>query len=244
MNFECHLSTALDKEHDELVAYAMDGYILPVIDLSGGIATDTIWDELVPKSDSDLAFELDDSADADPTWSPGEQVSEVITGMFVQKPTRFFKRRKWFSNASMGFATYDFASNSWFPAEFFKTAVRKSFNIARPSAIMIGFSNPNMGQDISNVELLPTGATIEWALLKHIGDTQKDVIRMLLGLWSEGSGSFGLDEAEEFMENIVSDFGVVDDTTTFKINSWKISCIANARIMVPGTLKTGAIKAD
>lgn len=243
VNMELHISTVTDEAATGVVAYSVDGFILPILDLDGGEEVDTLWDELVPKSDSTYAFEMSDVADPDPPWAPGEQVSEVLTGMVVQKPTRIFKRRTWISAQKMGYTTFDFATNDYFPGDYFSTEVKKTYHVERPSAIMFGFGSPPVA-DVSNTELLPTGAALEWVLLKHIDDTQKDVMRMLLGLSSEGTGTFGLDEAEAFMESIVSRFGSIDDVGDINTRTWQVITISNCRINVPGTMKTGSIKAD
>jgi len=81
-------------------------------------------------------------------------------------------------------------------------------------------------------------------MLKYIDDTMRDVMRWLLGLSSEGTGTFGLDEAETFIENIVADFNVVETATWFKgFATVDVACMGNMRIRVPGEMRIGVIGA-
>ena len=72
---EVHLIGTTNKDRDLATVYSLGGYIIPTLASSGPIATDTVFDEMVPKDvdvdvtagtqDADLEREAADAAPFD-----------------------------------------------------------------------------------------------------------------------------------------------------------------------------------
>lgn len=242
---EAHWVTVTAVPLSHMVAWEIGGYVIPLLDPDGNVDAEVVWDQGVPKGDTDLEFELSDTADTEPVFEPGTQISEVLHGFDVNAPERIFRRREHGGIAKWANGTYEATGDTWFANGWTKFGVGKRYRVRRESAVIFGFSNPDFAGDTPNVEILPGGQTYEWAMLKYIDDTRRDVIRWLLGLSSEGTGTFGLDEAENFMEKLVSDFSYVDDGAVWDSMQFNISTISTAIIRVPGTIANmGMIRAD
>lgn len=220
--------------------YACDGYITRVDD-DAGEPLDTIWDERIPKADADLGFELADAALTAPFFEPGEEVSEAITEVMVGAPEKFFERRKMFTTAKNE-VTFDGVSVYW-GFDTFSTKVSKKYFVESNSAILLAMACPDMGSDVSNLELLPTGAAIEWVMLKYIDMIVEDMFIWILGLGTPGSGTVPYDDAETFLEGTLSRFNMVDQTGMFSSEDLWVHSQGNAQIWVPGRVPTAVLHA-
>lgn len=224
-----------------LVAYGLDAYVIPLLDPDAHDDLDLIWDELVPKTTQDITFELSDVADQDPVWEPGELQSEYFTGIQVGQAEEIYTKRKFLSAAESLNGTYDRTAHTWFPMDFVTMKISKKYFTPTESAILIGISTPALDRDTSDNELLPGAVTAEWILMKYIDRTMEQVMDLQTGLFTEGTGTFGLDEAENFIEDLVSDWNVVDAALFVALVSDNFAT-GNARVRVPGirTVKTVA----
>lgn len=228
----------------DAVMYGFDGWLLPLLDPDGAQVLDTIWDTLVPKMSQDLDFELSDSADTTSFFEPGELVSETILDMNINAPERVFKRRRMLTFAGPEHKGFVEAGLTWTPTDMFKTTQKGNYFAERESALLYAVGAPNMDQDTGNNNLLPTGATIEWAMLKYIDHILDMMIVHVLGLGTAGSGTVPWDDAEDFIEAIVSDFGPSTNNMFVGMNSAQYWCIASCFLDVPGSVPKGILKAD
>ena len=190
----------------ERAFYSVDGFVIPLLDPDGGTNIDVIWDTQVPKMAQDMSYELSDSSVTTPIWEPGEMLTESLTLMTLNAPERIFKRRNMQSLAKKATVV----STTYYPTDNFSTHIKKNMYTEREAAILIGVGSPSMDQDASNDELLPSGATAEWAMLRYIVPTLEDMFVHILGLGTPGSGTVPYDDAETFIENLVSDFNHSD----------------------------------
>lgn len=241
LDAQLHIVSTVVISFKDIVAYGIDAFVLPLLDPDGHDNLDVIWDELVPKSSSDITFELAESADADPVWEPGDINSEYFTGIMVSTPKEIYSRRTWMTLASHPNGTYDRAAADWFPMDFLKINIDKRYFAAQESAILIGISTPAMDNDTSDAELLPGAQTYEWLLMKYIDQTQEHMLDLQTGLFTEGTGTFGLDEAEDFLEQLVADWNLVDQAAAFVPMVSDIFGTGNARVVVPGERTVGVI---
>lgn len=218
--------------------YAVDGYITRVDD-DAGDPIDTIWDELIPKQDGDLSFELSDAADVAPFFEPGGEVTEAITDVMVGAPEKIFERRRMIT-AVDNIVTFDGTSVYW-GFDGFQTTIRKKYFVESNSAILIALAAPAMSEDTNNVELLPTGAALEWVMLKYIDMIVEDMFVWILGLGTPGSGTVPYDDAETFLEGLLSRFNAVDSSAFFTSEDLASHASGSAQIWVPGRVPTAVL---
>ncbi len=226
------------------IMYGFDGYLIPIIDPDAGQAIEVLWDTQVPKMDQDLSYELSDASDTAPRYEPGQELTEAITGISFSSPEQVYKRRRLltFANSPTGF---DVTTPSFMPTENFKVRIQKRYRALMESALLFAWSQPNMDDDVQNVELLPTGADEEWAMMKYIDMAIKDMMVHVLGLGSVGSGTVPWSVAETFLENLVSDFATIDGTPFASSGvSADVFMVGTAQIVVPGELPSANIHAE
>lgn len=226
------------------VFYGFDGYLIPINDPDGGIDIEVLWDTQVPKMDQDLSYELSDASDTAPRYEPGQELTESILGISFSSPEQVFKRRRMMTYAThpMGF---DFATLNYTPADHFSSRIGKKYRAIMESALLFAVSNPGMDDDVQNLELLPTGADEEWVMMKYINRILDDMMVHVLGLGTVGSGTVPWSTAETFIENLVSDFGTIDDGP-FSSSPAALNCFvkATAQVVVPGDLPRSTISAE
>lgn len=220
--------------------YGCDGYITRVDD-DAGDTIDAIWDLQIPKADNDLNFELAESVNVRPFFEPGEEVTEAITEVMVDAPEKFFERRRFITIVD-NMITFDGTSVYW-GFDGFSTTVNKKYFVESNSAILLGLASPDMGSDDSNIELLPTGSSIEWVMLKYIDMIVEDMFIWILGLGTPGSGTVPYDDAETFLEGLLSSFNTVDSTAGFQSETLRAHATGNAQIWVPGRVPTAVLHA-
>lgn len=240
LDAKIHIIASVATSFKKITAYGFDGFVLPLLDPDGHDDLDVIWDELVPKSDADISFELAETADILPVWEPGDINNEYFTGIQVGQPKEIYTRRTFMTMASHGNGTYDRTAGDYFPMDLLTIKIKKKYYCPSESACLFGISTPALDNDVTDAELLPGAATLEWLLMKHIDRTQEQMLDLQTGLWSEGSGSFGLDEAENFLEQLVSDFNIVDAANFIALVTDTFGT-GNARVVVPGHRTVGVI---
>lgn len=219
----------------QVCAYGVDGYLIPLLDPDGGIDIEVIWDTQVPKMNLTLAFEMSDASDTQPRWEPGELLTEALTTMSLNSPEQVFKRRMFITFADVQTGFLAGTPDTYRPVDKYRTHSKKSYFAPRESAYIFGFSNPNMANDVSDAELLPTGVNREWAMLKFIDWVMESMMVDVLGL-STGGTAVPFDEASAFIENIMTDWNVVDDTALFAATSWIVTGGGTMQMRVPGKI--------
>lgn len=238
--FECDVHYATGVANDQRTFYAMHGYAIPLLDPDAHQDIDTLWDTQIPKSTQDMSYELADGAVTGPVWEPGELLTESITQIQLSKPELVFKRKKMLSFQK----SPTLVSTTWHPGDNFTTQVRKNIYADRESAVMLGLSSPNQDQDSADLELLPSAATAEWAMLRYIVPVLEDMMVHILGLGAVGSGNVPYDDAENFIEDLVSDFNDVDDASAFSPDPFSALAFGTAQINVPGEMPKIALSAE
>lgn len=238
--FEMDLIVNAGTPLAERAFYGVDGYLVPLLDPDGGTNIQDIWDTQIPKMSQDMSYELSDTAVTTPVYEPGEMQTGQLTQMVLTQPEKFFERRKMVSIAK----TSVVISTTWYPTDNFKTHVKSNYFAPIESAILIGVSSPQMDQDASNSELLPSGATAEWAMLRYLKPVIEDMFVHILGLGSPGTGTVPYDDAEDFIEKLVSDFNEVDDPASYTLSNWDVLAFGTCQINVPGDVPSISISAE
>ena len=101
-----------------------------------------------------------------------------------------------------------------------------------------------MNEDSSDPGLLPSGAIAEWNMLKYIDRVMNEMMVHVLGLGTPGTGTVPWDDAEDFLEDIVSDFGYLGSTTPFDGTTWSTFMIGKVKLSVPGEVPKTIISAE
>lgn len=229
----------------DVVAYGVHNLVVPLIQPNNGDVIDTIWDQLVPKSNATLTFDLgEELADTEARWEPGQEVVGNLLDIQIVKPMPVYERRKLISFASVQTGFTPGTPDTYRPTDRFQYQVNRSFYCPRESALMYGLSSPDWVEAVTNLELLPTGTlttTQEWALLKYLDKVVEDMMWDMIGAITGGTQEI-YTEATTFLENLLSDFGKVQ-AAEFTGATWSATVVMTAGIVVPGQLEKQVVSA-
>lgn len=171
--------------------YAVEGWILPVLDPDAAVEYNVLWDTLVPKDTDAETMDLDvGTADTTPFFEPGEP---DFTGLFNVglTPERIYHREKLLTMSTGALSIFrdpetPFAIE-WCPGDYFRIRIRKNYAISQPSVLLFAIANP--GLDDTTSTLSAAAAEAEWGQTKFIGHVLERALLHLLGLTEAGAES-------------------------------------------------------
>ncbi len=189
ISIEVHCLQTLPIAVEEVTMYAVEGWIVPVLDPDAATQLDTIWDELVPKDTDVETIDLDTgSGDATPFYEPGEPDFSDLMDVGL-RPERIYHKNRLLSMANG--SIYTFQDNQtpflprWVPGDSFRIRIRKNYAIHQPSVLMFAVANPSL-DDTSNVSL-KAAAEAEWGQTKYIGHVLERALLHLFGVTEAGA---------------------------------------------------------
>ncbi len=165
--------------------FAIEGYILPVIDPDAGADLETIWDTLVPKDDDVDTIDLDTgAADTQPFFEPGESsMAEVLDVGF--QPEKVYSTRRMMSFANAGMRQEDASILEFAPAAVINIRVRKNYAIRNPSVLVFSLASPDLLDTTTVLE--KAAEQNEWPRLKYMEVVLEQALMKFMGLVEAGA---------------------------------------------------------
>ncbi len=170
--------------------YAVEGWILPVLDVDLADTYDDIFDALVPKDTDVQTMDLDTAAlDTSPFYEPGEANWAELFDVGLQ-PELVYRRTRLLT-ATNGGALILFQDSEtpfsplWIPGESFKIKLSKRYRINQPSVLVFGFAAPAMDDTITTVQAAL--AEEEWAQVKYVRHVLERAVLHVLGVVEAGA---------------------------------------------------------
>ena len=165
--------------------FAIEGYILPVLDPDAGADLETIWDSLVPKDDDVDTIDLDtQAADTQPFFEPGESaMSEVLNIGF--HPEKVYTTRRMLSFANAGMRQEEASILEFAPSAVVNIRVRKNYAIQNPSVLVFSLASPDLLDTTGDLEV--AAAENEWPRLKYMEIVLEQALIKFMGLVEAGA---------------------------------------------------------
>lgn len=184
MGVEAIAKQAMNK----VVAYAVEGWVLPVHDPDAGASFTSLIDALVPKDTDVQVLDLDTAAaDATPFFEPGEAEWGQLFDVGL-KPRRIYHRHK-FLNFAMSPVGYNLLPSSdvpeWWPVDSFNIHIKRTIRVKNPSILVFALASPAMDDKSATGE--SALAEAEWAQVKYTGHVLERAMLHLLGLTETGA---------------------------------------------------------
>lgn len=224
--------------------FAVEGWILPVLDPDSGATYDTLWDQLVPKDTDVQTIDLDtEAADTTPFYEPGEADWSAVLDVGL-RPQRLYHRHALITEASPGqMVSYDTQTPFnivWSARQNFKIQVRKRLRVRQPSALVFAIASPALDDTTGVVAGMLEEA--EWAQVKYSGNLLERALLHLFGvveagaetpweeatallqkhldpdLYEETAGKFGLETYDVYSEAML-DHSVVGEVAVGSIST-------------------------
>lgn len=169
--------------------YAVEGWIIPVVDPDANVNFDTLFDQFVPKDTDAGIMDLDTVAtDASTFWEPGEVdlTSLIPVGM---KPKRIFQRTRMLTASDGAMSVFADTETPftalWIPGESFDIDVRKPFRVDRPSVVLFALANP-AGDDTTATQENAAAENI-WGQIRYVQHTLERAMMHVLGMTEAGA---------------------------------------------------------
>lgn len=192
---------------DEIVVYALHGYVLPVLDPDLADNVDDIWDNLVPKGQSIGSagvIDLDQVAeDVEPVWEPGLENPEQMLNIDVMNIAEFYSRQRVMTYASHPMLAHLDTTLKYLPAEVARVKVNRSYSVRQPSMAMLGFSSPQTGSTTTSLQTAPSEK--EWGLMFFLKNTVLQMVTHALGTIEAGAESPYVEAALFLARLVVAD---------------------------------------
>lgn len=238
ININSNLITGLITGH----MYAVEGWILPVLDPDLADTYEDIFDALVPKDTDVDTLDLDTTAlDITPFYEPGEADLNSLFRAGLQ-PERIYHRHALVTltspHASIFLGVTSADVEQWIPADNFYINVEKNYYIENPSVLVFALASPSLDDTTTT---LPTAlAENEWPRLKYIGDTLHQAMMDVFGLTEAGAES-PWEEATALLRKHLEPDLLEESAGQFAASTWQVFTQAVINMSVVGELATGAI---
>lgn len=167
--------------------YAVEGWILPILDPDGAASYATLWDNLVPKDSDVQTLDLDTSGiDTTPFYEPGEADFSALVDVGLQ-PERLFERHRFitFGNSPVGYSITSADVREWWAIDAFQIHIGKRLRIRQPSVLLFGLASPSLDDHQASTETAL--AENEWHRVKYIEHVLEQGMSSLLGLIESGA---------------------------------------------------------
>lgn len=169
--------------------YAVEGYVLPLLDPDSGQGFEDLWDTLVPKQTDVQAMDLDTgAADATPFFEPGEADWTKLLDLGLQPHRVFHRHRMLDFNSPLSFRFLDTESpfNTLFHAcDAFNVDVKQRMRAKQPSALVFAVTSPNLDDTTSTVE--SALAEQELGQIKYLRHVLERALLGLFGVFEAGA---------------------------------------------------------
>lgn len=183
------LSSTTIMSWDQAAMYAVEGWILPVLDPDSASTHDAIWDQLVPKDTDVQTLDLDTGASAgSPFYEPGEAEWSSMLDIGL-RPERLYHRHRLLhvtDGASLVFQDNQSPfAQKWNVGDSFDINIKRRLRVRQPSVLVFGFASPNLDDTTATVESIL--AESEWGQVKYIQNVLERALLHLAGVVEAGA---------------------------------------------------------
>ncbi len=222
--------------------FAIEGWILPILDPDAATVVNTLWDTLVPKDTDVETIDLDTGAtDATPFYEPGEPDFSDLMEVGL-RPERIYHMNRMLSVANDSFLTFQDNQTPfdvlWLPGARVNIRIRKNFAVRQPSMLLFAFANPSL--DDTTVTETAAPAEAEWGQLKYIGHVLERALLHLFGVVEAGAET-PWEEATALLKKHLEPDVFEDSGGVFASASFRVTAKAMFDHSVEGRLGTTSI---
>lgn len=236
------LQTTTGLEMIRAVGYAVEGWILPVLDPDLADTYDDIFDALVPKDTDTQVLDLDTVAlDTAPFYEPGEANWAELFDVGLQ-PELVYRRKRVLTAANGSLMNFPDSQSPftglWVPGDHFKVKLRKRYAVRQPSVLVFGFASPAFDDTVSTVQTALAEA--EWAQVKYIRHVLERAVLHVLGVVEAGAET-PWEEATALLQKHLDPDVFEETAATFASVEWTVIADAMVDHSVEGALGNNAI---
>ncbi len=228
---------------EAVVAYAVKGYVLPVLDPEGDADWLTIWDNLVPKDEAQADDALDltsGAADTTPFTEFGIPNLNEIVSLEPFGMTEIFKRSEIVTKNTHPHHLHLDTTHFYWPGVSFSSHISKPVRSRGFSGAVFGFASPVMTQSQTTEDDIPSKE--EWAMLMFLENTLENMLISLAGI-TEAGATIPYASAMSFLGNLLEPavLEVTARAADFLAVSWDVNSSITVQVDMPGKPNMGNI---
>lgn len=234
---DLRMSSGLLQASGTLLMYAVEGWLLPVLDPDAAQNLDTMWDSLVPKDTDVEVVDLDTgAADATPFFEPGEPDFSNLFDVGL-RPERIYHYNRLLSISDGAMAIFQDNqtpfSAVWVAGDQRTIRVRKGYRISQPTVLCFGVASPSLDDTDSTI---PTALAEEkWGQLKYIGHVLERALLHVFGVIEAGAET-PWEEATALLKEILEPDVFETVATIWGAVSWNAAVDVKVDFSVEGRL--------
>lgn len=243
VNFNVSIFSKDFLDYNQVIAYAVEGYIIPVIDPDTVSNMGALWDRFVPKDTDVTTMDLDTgAADVTPFFEPGEGDWTALMDVGV-RPEKIFSRSRLLTVANGGsiMSVQDnqtpFAPQ-WIPGDSFKIKLSKRYRVQMPSIMVFAVASPSF--DDTTATVLATLSENEWPRVKYIGEVLKQGLMDVLGLIESGAET-PWEEASALLQKFLEPNPFESSAGDFASSTLHFAADGHFDLSVAGELETAVL---
>lgn len=230
-----HVVNTGAQSHLIAMMYAIQAYILPILDPDAGSTFQLLWDNLVPKDDDVDTIDLDTGGnDPQSFFEPGESSFAEILDLGLQP------QRVWHEESMLSYANAVPQGESPVADVFEYIGVGrhrmrsgKRYRVSQPSALVFALGVAAMDDTTATEDTV--AAEDEWFRLKHIETMIEQALVSLFGL-TEAGATVTWDTAAALLRKHLEPDVFEEDATAWGTGTLRVFTRAVIDMSVPGTL--------
>lgn len=223
---------------DTVGAYAVEGWILPLLDPDAVTGYDGLWDTLVPKDTDVKVMDLDTAAaDATPFYEPGEADWSQLLDIGL-RPVRVYHRHRFMTPLESYYVAQDNQSPFnvlYLPGEEFMIHIKKKIFVKQPSVLVFALASPGMDDDVTDAQASLTEP--ELGQVKYIGHVLERAMLHLFGV-TEAGAETPWEEASALLQKHLEPDPFYEAGITSQQMTWSVHTEAMIDHSVTGRLDT------
>jgi hypothetical protein len=228
---------------EAVVAYAVKGYVLPILDPEGAATWLTIWDNLVPKDElqADDALDLTSgAADTTPFTEFGVPNLNEIVSLEPFGMTEIFKRAEIVSKNTHPHHLHLDTTHFYWPGVSFSSHISRAVRSRGFSGVLFGFASPVMTSHSTQEAAIPTKE--HWAMLMFLENTLENMLISLAGI-TEAGATIPYSSASTFLGTLLEPvvLEVTARAADFLAVSWDVNSSITVQVDMPGKPNMGNI---
>ncbi len=223
---------------DNMSAYAVEGWVLPLLDPDSAQGFENLWDTLVPKDTDVQVMDLDTgAADATPFYEPGEADWSQLLDIGL-RPKRLFHRHRFLS---MHDSLFTFQDNQtpfnvlYRAGDRFDIHIKKRITVRQPSVVLFAFASPSLDDSTTSSEAALTEP--EMGQVKYIGHVLERAMLHLFGVFEAGAET-PWEEATALLQKHLDPDPQIEAALTMQPTAWFVHVEAMIDHSVVGRLDT------
>lgn len=223
VNFEVHMQSGTIHTFADAAMYAIEAWIIPVLDPDSGSQMDVVFDRLVPKDTDTETIDLDTASSiTTPFFEPGEPDFSDLMDVGL-RPERIYSRSTLLTMVNGSIFTFQdnqtpFAIE-WIAGDVVRVRIKKRYRVDQPSLLVMAVASPSLDDTTTTPPTML--AEDQWGQAKYVGHVLERALLHLFGVVETGAET-PWEEATALLKLMLEPDVFELDAGTFVPATWNV----------------------